>query len=326
MNKKEFLYSLFWGVLLLVLFSSLSVAKIPAKLEEGLIKLVLIYVILRFLVVSAPRKSMSVLLSEICGFTWGFLSAMLVATELFSDGRLHWPVFIPSYVIIPLVILYMASPVYLTARIVRQNRKAKEAFPEEAPLAESRIKRWSAARKIGLVLVSWLFITGSIVSAVLWIQMNIREEEKYEKYAKEIRALTYKVVPLNDERLKVLSEVEKTWKCTADCLNDYYGKGIQSMDLTPSVKNLIHLLNCPMPKWSWWSNEHNEYCKRLMEYKGSYLTLTVDRTIHTTDEGCKAVLQISENTILVFEDDKEGLRERFYSKESQKIDQAKEEE
>ena len=106
------------------------------------------------------------------------------------------------------------------------------------------------AKRIYFVMMLGLVLLG------VWVVLDLRAKSKYDQVKHETE-LVYTVTPINQEMTAFLTEVQSSWTSKADETDGPESEMIKLAGMTPSVTNLINVLNYQMPPYAWFSSEQN---------------------------------------------------------------------
>lgn len=159
---------------------------------------------------------------------------------------------------------------------------------------------------LGIIILCAIAVAGS------WYVVSIRAKAKYDQVSMELSVFKYTVKPIDEGFTAFLADVEKTWSVRYSETGGPHSDGLKLAGLSPSAANLTHVFTCPMPNWSWVSPQRNRDSAALGAAKALLLPVTVDGAIHVSADKGMAVIRCTTNTIYVFRDDPQGMRETLY--------------
>ena len=159
-----------------------------------------------------------------------------------------------------------------------------------------------------------------VVCLVSWYAFwSIKVKLKYDKVKADLSENTYHVMEINDEKGKFLNEIQKKWRIYLNIVNGGSSEGLKLIKFDNSVSGILKLLTYHMPEYSWFSTEQT---KKQCVIASVYCMLapqSVDNIIYVSKDMNLAFIQINEGLVLVYQNDKMGLREILYVK---KIEQS----
>jgi hypothetical protein len=163
-------------------------------------------------------------------------------------------------------------------------------------------------------LIPIVVIVVIAVVVVSWLGLSFQIKAKYDNLKNELSKYPIIASPIDSQFKEYLSEVEGKWVCKLNETNGPHSTALKALGLTPSVKNLIYLINYQMPEYSWFLQERNKEATKFAMFKGELSPAAMDKTIHVSADQKTAFIITKENIVLVFKDDSNGLRELIYHK------------
>lgn len=160
-------------------------------------------------------------------------------------------------------------------------------------------------------LVISVLLVVAIVEA-LWLVAALYAKSKYDVLLKQDRATSFAVAQIDQQSKSLLSDVQSNWSCREDSTNSPISEMLMSVGLTPSVRNVIHVLHSPMPEFYWWSASRNRQAAMFGFMKLAYSDFGMHQTFHVSDDGHLALLRCSTDVVIVFQDETDGVREARY--------------
>jgi hypothetical protein len=150
-----------------------------------------------------------------------------------------------------------------------------------------------------------------MTAAVVWLALNLRAKSKYDQERKE-SDIAYTEMPMDEQAMDLLAEVQSNWTCTADVTNGPDADAVRLTGRIPSVRNLIGLLNFRMPPYKWFSPSQNRQSIDLYMSKAVIMPTSVDEQWHVSPDQHLALLRFKTNVVCVYRDDAAGLRATVY--------------
>jgi hypothetical protein len=159
-----------------------------------------------------------------------------------------------------------------------------------------------------------------VVAAGGWLSMNLRTKQKYDHFRGYMLKDAPAVRPLDETTKAVLSQAAANWEKVSSELDGVHSKGLELIELHPSVMSLTEICKFQMPEYSFASPAQN---KMATIWGLSQLTMfapSTDKALHISDDGHLAVMQCGGNVIYVFSDEQDRLRETFYRRRTTAVD------
>ena len=146
----------------------------------------------------------------------------------------------------------------------------------------------------------------------LWFVVSLYSKSKYDVLLQQDHAVSFAVTPIDQQSKALLSEVQSNWSHRDDRTNSQISGVLTLAGLAPSVRNVIHALQTPMPEFYWWSASRNRQAAMFGLTKLAYSDFGMHQTFHVSDDGHLTLLQCSTDVVLVFQDETNGVREARY--------------
>jgi len=89
------------------------------------------------------------------------------------------------------------------------------------------------------ILLSSLLV---FILIACWFALEIRAKLKYDRAKKE-NDVAYSVIPMDQQTVTFLTEVQTNWTCWLDNTNGPDSEALKLVGKTPSVRNLIEMYN-----------------------------------------------------------------------------------
>jgi hypothetical protein len=170
------------------------------------------------------------------------------------------------------------------------------------------VKGFAVMKKLIFAIPTLLIV----VAVAIWLVMNLRAKQKYDLAMQEIRQTQYAAVELEGDAADVLAKARSDWTVHFAEVGGPYSEALSIRGLPPTVANLVDFITRPLPEYSFFSAERNMKATEAGMIKALICPITIDGSIHVSSDGQLALIQLSENAILVVEDSEEGLRETTY--------------
>ena len=87
----------------------------------------------------------------------------------------------------------------------------------------------------------------------LWFVVSRYSKSKYDVLLQQDHAVSFAVTPIDQQSKALISEVQSNWSHRDDRTNSQISGVLTLAGLAPSVRNVIHVLQTPMPEFYWWS-------------------------------------------------------------------------
>jgi hypothetical protein len=166
-------------------------------------------------------------------------------------------------------------------------------------------------KKLIIILISIILVAyfGS------WLSLHFAAKKKFDKARNEINTgiLTREIMDAQTREL--LTIVRKDWTKHTSEVNGAHSVALKLAGIRPTVSNLVDLFSSRVPEYSFFSLSKNKESAIIAPILAMLLPITVDGTIHVSSDGSLALIQNSANTVHVFTDESEGLREEWYRRE-----------
>jgi hypothetical protein len=167
-----------------------------------------------------------------------------------------------------------------------------------------------------------IVIALAAVGAVAWCALNLRAKRKYDHVRDELAQHSYAVVPFDQKTTAFLAEVRTSWTNSHSQVGGPHSDAIKLLGLRPSVSNLVHVFTHRLPAYSFLSLDQNKKSAVMAMVQGLLMPVTMDNSIHRSEDGLTALVRCQTNLVYVFSDEPAGLRESMYYLKKGNIEQA----
>lgn len=163
-------------------------------------------------------------------------------------------------------------------------------------------------KKLILTIVILIVVAG----AVAWLAVNLRAKPKYDKMRHELSEISYSVVEMDADTTALLADVRGNWFESHSETEGPHSKALETVGLRPSVSNLTHVFTYRLPEYSFLSLDQNKKSAAMGMIQATIFPVTIDQSIHVSDDGHLALIRCQKNLVYVFSDEETGLRETMY--------------
>ncbi len=137
-------------------------------------------------------------------------------------------------------------------------------------------------------------------------------KSRYEESRAEISSVVLTEVPMNAATERLLSDVRDNWTEKCNDLDGLVSRALEIIHRTLSVANVVALFTYRMPDFSILSPRRNYEPIAIGVVQAQILPITVDHLIHVSHDRRVALIRVSSDTVFLFEDDDQGMREMVY--------------
>ena len=148
------------------------------------------------------------------------------------------------------------------------------------------------------------------IAAYLAVSLHIKR--KYDKARIELADHVLSAVPMDAETKVLLTEVRTGWVEKNNEVGGPHSDALKTIGLEPSVSNVIELLTYRMPEYSLLSLRRNSRPMQIGAIQAVLLPISIDKSIHVSDDRHVALIRIHPAIVYVFTDEAGGLRETQY--------------
>ena len=142
--------------------------------------------------------------------------------------------------------------------------------------------------------------------------LNLRAKSKYDKVRKELTRHLCEVAPFDAATTAFLAEVQANWTNSHSIVGGPHSDALKLLGLTPSVTNLVHALTYRLPAYAFTAPNQNKKSIIMAAVQKILLPVTIDGSIHVSDDNHTAIIRCQTNFVYIFTDDTSGLRESIY--------------
>ena len=167
-----------------------------------------------------------------------------------------------------------------------------------------------------------IVLTLAVAGAVAWCTLHLRAKRKYDHVRNDLAQHSYAVVPFDADTTTFLAEVRSSWTNSHSQVGGPHSDAIQLLGLRPSVSNLVHVFTHRLPTYSFLSTDQNKKSAVMAMVQGMLMPITIDDSIHLSDDGHTALVRCQTNLVYIFSDEQSGLRESMYFVKKGDIEQA----
>ena len=154
------------------------------------------------------------------------------------------------------------------------------------------------------ILISGILV---VLSIIIWLWPHYQIRRIYGKVIAELGPHPYSVVSISEDMSVLLSDAYEHWAILSCKTGGEYSDGLSLFGLTPSVTNLIKLIN-HRPKY-YFLNKQDIIAGKV---QALLLPRAIDQSIHLSDDGHLAFIRLRTNAIAVFTDTDGRLNEALY--------------
>jgi len=171
-------------------------------------------------------------------------------------------------------------------------------------------------------LIPAIVVVFAVVGVGAWLTLNLRAKRKYDQVRSDLAQHSYAVVPFDTETTAFLAEVRASWTNSHSEVGGPHSDAITLLGLHPSVSNLVHVFTHRLPAYSFVSPQQNKESTVMAMVQGMLMPITIDDSIHVSNDGHTAVVRCQTNLVYIFSDELPGLRESMYYVKKGNIEQA----
>jgi hypothetical protein len=164
-------------------------------------------------------------------------------------------------------------------------------------------------KKTFTILLSGLLV---IMLVAGWFALEIRAKLKYDQ-AKQENNIAYSVIPMGQQTITFLAEVQTNWTCWLDNTNGPDSEALKLVGKTPSVRNLIEMYNYQMPPFRWFSPSQNRKAAAQNLVKAKFMPVSFDKQWHVSADEHIAFLLCKSNGVALYRDELDGLRASYFT-------------
>lgn len=167
-------------------------------------------------------------------------------------------------------------------------------------------------------IVVFLLIIG--LAAYLIVSLGVKN--KYEETRTELAAYALTETPMDEEIRALLSEARTSWIETHNKLGGPHADAVKTLGWEPSISSLIDLMTYRMPEYSLLSLGPNKRPLQIGMLQAVLLPISMDHSIHVSDDRQLALIRLSPNIVCVFQNEEGGLHETRYRLDSKNVESA----
>jgi hypothetical protein len=161
-------------------------------------------------------------------------------------------------------------------------------------------------------LVSALIIIAFAVGIGVWLSFSLRAKQKYDAVRSELGKHLFSVIKMDADTSVLLADVRADWVESHSQIDGPSSDAIRTVGLTPSVSNLVEVFTYEMPTFSLLSLGRNKKPVVMGMLQSMILPVSIDASIHLSNDGHLALIRCRTNVVYVFSDEETGLRESMY--------------
>jgi len=151
-----------------------------------------------------------------------------------------------------------------------------------------------------------------VVGVGAWLTLNLRAKPKYDELRDRLAQCSYSPVQMDAATTALLIEVRENWFQSHSQIDGPHSDALKTIGRRPCVSNLTHIFTYRLPEYSFFSPNQNKKSVVMGMIQSTIFPVTVDDSIHLSDDGHVAILRVRTNLVQVFSDELTGLREAMY--------------
>ena len=161
-------------------------------------------------------------------------------------------------------------------------------------------------------LIPAIVVVLIVVGVGVWLTLNLRAKRKYDRMRDGLSQHSYSLVQMDAGTTALLAEVRGNWVESHSETEGPHSKALETVGLRPSVSNLTHVFTYRLPEYSFLSLDQNKKSATMGMIQGTIFPVTIDQSIHVSDDGHLVLIRCQKNLVYVFSDEETGLREAMY--------------
>jgi len=173
-------------------------------------------------------------------------------------------------------------------------------------------------------LIATIGVLAVAIAIAAYLAVSLRVKQKYDKARIELADHVLSAVPMDAETKALLTEVRTSWVERSSEVGGPHSDALKTIGLEPSVSNVIELLTYRMPAYSLLSFGRNRRPMQIGTIQAILLPISIDKSIHVSDDRHVALIRLHPTIVYVFEDDAGGLRETQYCLKKENVEPAAE--
>ena len=139
-----------------------------------------------------------------------------------------------------------------------------------------------------------------------------KAKEQYEKVRKDLLEHVLTETPLSEEVLGLYEDAKLNWMLHD--LEEVGGVALKSLQLEPTVRNMVMLLTSKMPDFNNLDLDTKPDPSIIAIHQAVLLPETVDQKVHVSEDNNLALLRIKPTHIMVYRNVADGLKEEWLIK------------
>jgi len=151
-----------------------------------------------------------------------------------------------------------------------------------------------------------------LVAMGTWYLINLSAKNKYNSLRSKIVDQILTTTPMDEKSMAIYQHAKTHWTQRQLKDNKTNAYALQTINLGPTVLNIVMLLSSRIPEYSYFSMESNARASEIGALQAIIVPATLDQKIHLSADNNLAMLRISTNYIMVFRNTEEGLIEEDY--------------
>jgi len=161
-------------------------------------------------------------------------------------------------------------------------------------------------------LIPAIAVLAVAIAIGAWLVVSFRAKRRYDDARGELAKHVLSAVPMDAQTTALLTEVRTSWVEEYSEVAGLYSDALKTIGLKPSVSNLIEVFTYRMPEYSLLSPGRNKKPRLIGMIQAQLLPVSVDQSIHVSDDRHVALIRCQTSLVFVFSDDTGGLREAKY--------------
>lgn len=171
-------------------------------------------------------------------------------------------------------------------------------------------------------LIPFVAVVLIAVGVGAWLTLSLRAKRKYDQVRSELADNVLSAVAMDAETRALLSEVRTGWVERNSEVGGPHSEALKTVGLQPSVSNVIELFTYQMPEYSLLSLRRNGRPMQIGAVQAVLLPISIDKSIHVSDDRRVALIRIRPTIVYVFADEAGGLRETQYWLKQENVEPA----
>jgi hypothetical protein len=171
-------------------------------------------------------------------------------------------------------------------------------------------------------LVPAIVVLAVAIAIGAWLVVSFRAKRKYDEARAELAEHVLSAVPMDAQTNALLTEVRTSWVEEYSEVAGMYADALKTIGLKPSVSNLIEVFTYRLPKYSLLPPGRNKRPMLIGMIQAELLPMSVDQSIHVSDDRHVALIRCRTSLVFVFTDETGGLREARYCLKKENFEHA----